>query len=279
MKKSNILTKAVFGTAGLPAVLLALVLTACPTGSDNGSDEPVSVDLSLPPIQEVAAFSGTFVSSETEAKDLVKTAFEEIANISDTSSLQSSSVSSVSQSISRSVYSEPYEQIFDHDTTVLPGAEVTGFVEGRQTISAADDNNPGGTVGDYMEMSLRAKLAIDFNDVTQNHATIKGRYSDDENMYSKMVRTATNISITISFDASAGYAISISKGGKGLKFVMQTQGKINRKTIQGDESTLDDTSGLFDIYKLSLDIYDNDNVKQYSKTFTSYADVADYLGL
>jgi hypothetical protein len=294
MKKNNVLTKAVLITAGLPAVLLALVLTACSTGSEKEED-PVLVDLTLPPIQGVANFSGNFVSSEAEAQTLVQTAFAAIENMLDTPSFQSSSVSSVSQSVSRSVHREPpYEKIFDHDETVLPDAEVTGFVQGRQTASVADDNNPGGTVGDSMEGSGRAKLAIDFdNIVRQRTIFINGEYSVDENMYYKMMLTAANTgNITISYNVSAQYALSISdisggpiSPGRGLKLVMKIQGRIN-KTIQGDESALDnldnmDMGSLFDTYMLSLDIYDKDNVKKdaYSYTFTSYATAAAYLGL
>ncbi|MDR1410978.1 MAG: hypothetical protein LBI91_02090 [Spirochaetaceae bacterium] len=269
---------------GMPvmALVFALVFTGCPTDSGGGESDPISVNLSLPPIQDVEAFTGTFVSDETEAKDLVGTAFTEIAGISDISSLQNS-VYSVSRSISRSVYSEPYEEIFDHDTTLLQGAEVTGFVQGETTASAADDNNPGSTVGDYQEVSLKAKLAIVFKDVTRNGSTIKGKYGIDESMYYKLRLTSINPQkgeIAISSSATDGYAVSISKGGKGLKFVMEMQGKVNNKTIPVDGSfDPDDIGDLFDTYNLSLKIYDNDNEEQYSQTFTSYAAAAAYLGI
>ncbi|MDR1128466.1 MAG: hypothetical protein LBL20_04065 [Treponema sp.] len=273
---------------GMPALALAfgLVLTGCPSDSGGGNDDPVPVNLSLPRIEDVADFTGVFVSSETEAQGLVETAFEEIGGILDTTSLQNNAYS-VSRSMSRAVYSEPYEEIYDHDTMVLQGAEVTGFVQGKDTMSAADDDNPGETVGDYMETSLRIKLAIDFDNVTQHNSIIKGKYTVDENMYYKARLTSINPpkgDLTISYDVLDGYAVSISKNGRGLKFVMTLDGKINRRTIEIDDVEsfgLENIGNLFNTYKLTLDIYNNANEKQeqYSKTFTSYAEAAAYLGI
>jgi hypothetical protein len=264
------------------ALVFGLVFTACSTGSGGGGDgDPVSVDLSLPNIRDVADFEGDFVSNDTEAKELVQTAFEEIGGIVPTDGMNYSV-----GSIARSAYSDPFEEIFDHDTTVLPGAVVTGFVQGNERGSVADDDNPGESVGDYMEMSLRIKLAIDFKNVEQGDCTVKGKYTVDENAYLKGQITSINPpkgDLTIRYDVSDGYAISISKGGKGLKFVMKLQGKINKETKGEDASILDnlDIGNSFDTYKLSLEVYDNDNVKNeaYSKTFTSYADAIDYLGI
>ncbi|MDR1315865.1 MAG: hypothetical protein LBK13_03230 [Spirochaetales bacterium] len=280
MKKNVLFT-------GMLALALAfgLVFTGCPNDSGGGgNDDPIPVNLSLPRIEDVADFTGTFVSSETEADDLVKTASTEIAGILD--GVQNNAYS-VSRSISRSTYSEPYEEIYDHDKTVLQGAEVTGFIQGKDTMSAADDDNPGETVGDYMETSLRIKLAIDFGNITQHNSTIKGKYTFDEDMYYKARLTSVTPpkgDLTISYDVSNGYAVSISKNGKGLKFVMTLDGKVNRKTIEIDDVEsfgLENIGGLFNTYKLTLDIYDNDNVKNedFSKTFNSYAEAAAYLGI
>ncbi|MDR1301221.1 MAG: hypothetical protein LBK43_01970 [Treponema sp.] len=276
--------KNVFFMGMLVMVLVfGLVFITCSTDSDDDDDngDPISVDLSLPRIEDVPSFSGTFVSNETDAKNLVQAAFEEIGGISPVQSEMNSV-----RSISRSVYSEPYEEIFDHDTTVLSGAEVTGFVQGKETMSAADDENAGESVGDYMEMSMRIKLAVDFQDITKNDSIIKGKYSVDEDMYLKAQITTINPpkgDLTISCDVSDGYAISISKNNKGLKFVMRLQGKVDKKMTGQSTSILDnlDIGNLFETYKLSLDVYDNANVKQekYSKTFTSYAEAATYLGI
>jgi hypothetical protein len=258
-----------------------LSFTACSTGSGGSDGDPVSVDLSLPRIEDVPSFTGNFVSNETDAQDLVQAAFEEIGGIVPTDGMNYSV-----GSIARSAYSEPFEEIFDHDTKVLPGAVVTGFVQGNERGSVADDDNPGESVGDYMEMSLRIKLAIDFKNVEQDNCTVKGKYALDENAYLKAQITSINPpkgDLTIRYDVSDGYAISISKGGKGLKFVMKLQGKINKETKGEDASILDDLDigNSFDTYKFSLDVYDNDNVKkdEYSKNFTSYEEAAAYLGI
>ncbi|MDR2392653.1 MAG: hypothetical protein LBD93_00610 [Treponema sp.] len=273
----------------LPVIILALGLAfaGCDNGTTGngggGENDPISVDLSLPPIKEVAAFSGTFVSSETDAKSLVTDAFTEISGISPSPSVNNAR--SLSRSIARSVHTEPYEEIYDHDTTILTDAEVTGFIQGKATQSVADDDRAGETVGDYMEVSLKGKLAIVFTGATKNGSTINGKYGIDENMYYKLQVTSINPvkeALTISSNTSDGYAVSISKGGKGLKFVMRIENKINNKTIRDVASfDLDDLGTLFDTYRLTLDIYDNANVKQeqYSKTFTSYKDAAAYLGI
>jgi hypothetical protein len=270
------------------ALTFGLVLAGCDNGGGGGNtggeSDPIAVDVSLPPIKDVASFTGTFVSSETEAKTLVAAAFTEIGGISDVSSSQDNLRSVLS--ISRSVRSEPYEAIYDHDTSLLSGAEVTGFIQGKETMSAADDEHAGETVGDYMEMSLRAKLAIVFEGATRNGSTIKGKYGIDENLYYKGQVTATNPlkgSLTLSSGAEDGYAISISKNGRGLKLVMNIQSKVNKTIRDFDVAAFDpdDIGALFDTYRLSIDIYDNDNAKneEYSKTFTSYTDAAAYLGI
>lgn len=277
------------GFSSLPVIVLALGLAfaGCDNGTtDNGGggeNDPISVDLSLPRIEEVGAFSGTFVSSESDAKSLVATAFTEIEEISGISS-SVNNTRSLSRSISRSVHTEPYEEIYDHDTSILSGAEVTGFIQAKETMSAADDDRPGETVGDYMEASMKGKLAIVFTGATQKGSSIKGKYGIDESLYYKLQVTAINPvkgDLTISSNASDGYAVSISKGGKGLKFVMSIENKINNKTINVDSFDVNDIGELFDTYRLTLDIYDNNNVKQdqYSKTFTSYAAAAEYLGI
>jgi hypothetical protein len=284
-----------FFIVGLPAVLRALGLVVAASlmlagcgddddGGDGGASDPISVDLSLPSIQDVPAFTGTFVVSEEESKDLVIAAFGGIGGVSPSSS-QGSTNNSV-QSLSRSVQEENPLEIYDRNTTIIPGAEVTGFIQGRQVQSLADDNNPGESVGDSMETSLRVKLAVDFqNVVTQDNFAIKGKYTVDEDLYMKVQVTSVSPSegdLTMRYAVSDGYAISISKDGKGLKFVMRLQGNLN-KNIKGDESAFDefDTGNSFDTYSLSLEVYDNDNVKNdaFSQTFASYGEAAAYLGI
>jgi hypothetical protein len=277
---------------GLPVALLALVVSAslilagCGGDDDDGGGgggDPISVDLSLPSIQDVPAFTGNFVASESESKDLVNAAFAGIGGM--TSSSSQGSTNNSAQSISRSVQEENPLEIYDRNTTIIPGAEVTGFIQGKQVQSYADDEQPGESVGDSMEMSLRMKLAVDFQNVTQNNLAIKGKYTVDEDLYMKAQVTSLNPSkgdLAVRYAVSDGYAISISKDDKGLKFVMRLQGKLN-KNIKEDESIFDgfDIGNSFDTYSLSLEVYDNNNVKNdtYSKTFTSYEAAAAYLGI
>ena len=268
-----------------------MVVVSCEE-PDTGSSDPIEVNLNLPAIQEVADFSGTFVSTETEAGQIVGDAMEAISGVmggvTSSSSSGTNSSSSVMyslnaitpMSIGRSVQNQPFSEVYNHDKTLFPGGEVTGFVEGYQKMSAANDNNPGGSVGDYQEMSIRAKFQVDFADVTRSNIAIKGKYIFDESVYLKAQVTSVSPSkgsVAIKMDVTDGYALSVSKDGKGLKFVMNLRTK-------GDKTFTDvyddyDLEQALETYNLTIDIYDNANDKQWSKTFTSYEDAAKYLGL
>ena len=275
-----------------------MVVVSCEE-PDTGSSDPIEVNLNLPAIQEVAAFSGTFVSTETEAGQIVGDAMEAISGVmggvtssssSGTSSSSSGTSSSSSgmyslnaitpMSIGRSVQNQPFSEVYNHDTTLFTGGEVTGFVEGYQKMSATNDNNPGGSVGDYQEMSIRAKFQVDFENVTRSSIAIKGKYIFDESVYLKAQVTSVSPSkgsVAIKMDVTDGYALSVSKGGKGLKFVMNLRTKGDKTFTDVDDDY--DLEQALETYNLTIDIYDNDNVKKWSKTFTSYAEAAAYLGV
>jgi hypothetical protein len=237
---------------------------------DNSLTEPdISVDLALPTIQNVPDFEGIFASSEAAAHGLVVRAhwiiFDAQESLIDDDDYQ--------ESVSGNVRNSWLEKIFDQNTTILSEAKVTGFLQKKYATSGGNPTK----VGDWAESSMRTKLAIDFNDfVSSYYGTISGKFTLDENGYVKQVVTAinpTNGKGPYSYDATEGYAVSISKNGKGLKFVMKIEEKIPRQTyVSGDD--LVNTS-----YTFVLDIYDNDNVKneEYSKTFASSEEVKDYF--
>jgi hypothetical protein len=196
-----------------------MVVVGCDTESADSSNDPIEVNLNLPAIQDVATFEGTFVSSETEAGPMVGDAIEAISGVmggvtSSSSSVMYSLNAITPRSIGRSVYNDPFSEVYDHDTTLFNGAEATGFVEGYQKSSIANDNDPGGSVGDYQEMSIRAKFQVDFEDVTRSNITLKGKYIFDENVYLKMQVTSVSPqykgSIAVKMDVTDGYALSVS---------------------------------------------------------------------
>ncbi|MDR1399686.1 MAG: hypothetical protein LBJ41_07180 [Treponema sp.] len=269
-----------------------MVVVGCDTesSSSGSSNDPIQVNLNLPAIQEVAAFEGTFVSSETEAGPMVGDAMNAISGVmggvtSSSSSVMYSLNATTPMSIGRSVQEQPFSEVYDHNTKLFPGGEVTGFVEGYQKMSAANDNNPGGSVGDYQEMSIRAKFQVDIKNVIQSNITLKGKYIFDENVYLKMQITSVSPSkgsIAVKMDVTDGYALSVSKGGKGLKFVMNLSSKGDKTFSDISANNVNLSSYLtqaLDTYNLTIVIYDNNNDEKWRKTFTTYAEAAAYLGI
>jgi len=270
------------------ACLLAFGLTAigCSSGSGGGGGDLIKVDLSLPPIQEVASFAGKFVATEKEAQTLISDALDALDNLGglpgDSKSINYS-MSLKSSSMSRSAYNEPYEEIFDNQR-IAQGAFVTGFVKGYEKGYAKDDNNPGGTVGDYEEISMKVKAAVTFTNATGSGykgCTFNGKYTYDENMYLKAQVTSLNPDkgkVNLDFNAANGYALSVSKDGKGLKFVMklQAKAKLKNQEVLADDFDID----TFDVFKLTIEVYNNNTATPtYSQTFNNFEDANKYLDL
>ncbi|MDR2716583.1 MAG: hypothetical protein LBB89_00760 [Treponema sp.] len=272
---------------GIPALVLVLGMTVvgCSDGSSGGGDsDPIKVNMSLPNIKDVKNFEGAFVSDETEAKELIKSAIEAMESLDGISI--SPSVLPASRSMSRSTYTEPYEEIFKNEK-LANGVYLTGFIKGYARMHAANDNG-GESVGDYMEISAQIKAAIDFDDATQSDFTYNGKYVYDESVYTKAKVTSINPSkgnAVFKFTAKDGYALSVSKNGKGLKFVMKLDASLNfNSNMSLDEfdngDYLDDLDDKF-VIKLTIDVYDNNNVKkpEFCKKFDNFEDANDYLDI
>jgi hypothetical protein len=254
---------------------LSLMVLSCNLNSDGAGNDPIKVDQSLPAVTEVPNFEGTFVTSQAAAETLISDSMEEIvsfmSNMTDYGAFSSLSYQddpATLRSAARAVTSESVLEIYDHDTTIFPGTELTGFVEGTVKSSYANENDL--TAGDYLELSLKAKFAIDFDNIDRHGYHFNGKYAVDEDIYEKMLFTKvdpiTVMQMTMKIDLSSGYAMSVSKGGKGLKFV--TSATIKGETVLATDGS--ESSGGFDTYKLTIDVYDNDNTKQYSITVDGY---------
>jgi hypothetical protein len=271
------------------ALVFGMTVVGCNNdSSEDGDKDPIKVNMSLPNIKDVESFTGTFVDSANDAQDLIQDALDALTEFQMSGEEDSRlNIRSAPRSMSRKTYTEPYDEIIDYTEG---GVTAKGFITGYEKMSAKNDNNPGGSVGDYQEISARAKMAVTFNDVQQDSLTYNGKYTYDESIFLQAKVTSLNPdkgSIVFKFNAANGYALSVSKGGKGLKFVMKLNAahKVDRKNISVNdyEDPFDDLidENNFDTFKLTIDVYDNNNVKknEFSKTFNNFDDANDYLDL
>jgi hypothetical protein len=270
------------------ALTFGITVVGCDNGSkDSGSSDPIKVDLKLPAIQDVAPFTGEFVSTEEEAKDLIGDAVDALGEIADLfgGDDYDKSIRFAPRSMAREVWSDSIDEIVDHET-IAPGVTATGFIKGKYKMSIKNEETM--SAGDYYEYEHRIKLGIDLAEAKDryNSFTFNGKYIFDEEAYEKDSIISLNPNkgkLTIKWNATNGYALSVSKGGKGLKFVMQEKVKIN-KTID----VTDDNDGWDDLYNdvfskdgsyvFTIEVYDNANNKTYSQEFKDPDSVYDYLG-
>jgi len=276
---------------GMLAMVLAFGVLVIGCDKDGGVGDPIDVDLSLPAVQSLPEFTGTFVSTETEAQDLIADAVETLADLS--GFLSPSANVAPSPSMSRSVYSEPFQEVINRQE-IATGVYLTGFVDGYYKESFANDESPYTNRGDYDEVSYRIKMALDFVNAQQDGYTFNGKYTCDENGYQKAVAISHNPyteTITLRQNIASGYSLSVSKGGKGLKFVMSWKGNINLTFNYSFNWNGYDWYGynpfegkkiedIIENFSFTVDVYDKDNVKQeeFSKTFTTVQDANEYLG-
>jgi hypothetical protein len=264
---------------GMLVILLSFGMVLIGCGGGGGGGDPIQVDLSLPNIQDVASFEGTFASNESDQKDLIVDAIEAIqsAGLTDGSSYSITMANrkiAAASAMSRAVESwGPEIDIYDHEV-IWTGAVATGFVQESGKSSFASEDYY--TVGDYEEYSARIKMAIEFDEVVRgygNPITLNGKYIYDESLYLKMLLASLDpekMRFTLKYNFNNGHALSVSKNGKGIKFLITVVGKYDFNKEFSSEAEFDD----FDPYtlgscKIIIDVYDNDNVKKTSKTFTS----------
>jgi len=273
----------------LALLAIALVIGFSVTACDNGSKpkDPVNVDLQLPNISTVPAFTGTFVSNNTEQLDLVEDAVEALSDFTgalgdkaDTRySLLPLSAIPRGVNLSRTVQNEPFDYTFENEQ-LATGVTANGFLTGYYKTSRAHENTY--TVGDYGEGSYRLKLSLDFNNIQRRNITFNGKYVYDENLYIKEQITSLSpnrMKGTIKLNANNGYALSVSKSGKGLKFVMKLTANCNFSAEVSDMGPDEDNFFADRLnLRLTIDIYDNSNVKQYTVTYTNLDDAERFLG-
>jgi len=268
------------------AVVFGMAVIGCDAGSDGGNDDPIVVDLSLPAVQNTASFNGTFVSTENEAFELIGDAINALGEYTSTPGGvgepggKNFDGRSIFRSMSRAIKTEPVDVIYDHEK-LAEGVVATGFVKGYYKQSVANDDKPGMSVGDYREMSMKCKLAVDFKDIQQEPFKFDGKYIYDINLFEKQLVTSLDpdkLTLTVRGNSANGYVLSVSKEGKGLKFVMQYTADINFNFTGDDPNEALDYLLKKAKLKLIVDVYDNANVKQYSKIITDYKEMGWFLG-
>jgi len=242
-----------FFLVGMLAIALVFGLTVASCGGDDGD----SVDKSLPAIESVDNFTGAFVENKTEGLNLVAEAIQELGSLSPDGgilpSIMGESEDLGGRSAVRNMSREAFNEAFNNEN-LGNGITATGSIKGY-------DNDT--------ELSLLLKLVLNFNNTQSSPYTFNGRYYLDEDFYMKEQSTK----ITMKINADNGYAISVSKGGKGLKFVVKLTVKYN---VTIDYANLSSTGGN-PTYKVTIDVYDNTNARQYGEVFTDPSDAARFF--
>ena len=261
-----------------------LLVTGCDTGGGGGSSEPVNVNMALPVINSVADFEGDFVSDKEEAwaltGDALKVIMEWLEDITDEAE-GGFSISSAVPNIARMVYSEPFSDTFINQE-IADGVRATGYVQGYYKVSMANEGYQ--SKGDYFETLMKIKFAFDFDDAVQGGVTIHaGKFTVSESMYYKEQITLVDpykADYTNKINVSEGYAMSLSKGGKGLKCVITLSATLDHSIPNATDeeyyNAFENTG--FNSFLFKVDIYDNDNVLKFTQTF-SEEEAESYFGL
>jgi hypothetical protein len=277
------------------ALIFTMALAGCAeAGDDNGEEnpgeggvaappgnDPITVDLSVPAVEDLPAFEGAFVASEAEADEILRRVLDyEIPSVWD---LTWSKYPDVFDSSSGEV-------IFENDTfPEYPGAVATGFFQFDFKTNIADefleefyeDDMSSLKIGDYYEEYYYEKLAVKLDSYEVYSMFVTGQSSAMGYVFDRLDMISDNPILekyTYKDKGTAKYSLSVSANGKGLKFVM------TENSVDDNEGVLNEEGDFFEetykdngSFKVTIDIYDNDNVKQYSKVFTDEDDWEEYL--
>jgi hypothetical protein len=178
---------------------------------------------------------------------------------------------------------------WNHDTTLIPGAEINGFVRGSYTGSFDEEEGPA--VGNYVQADFETKIAVAIGEITDPISKIKvaGKYTVDGSVNGKLVEFTKLEPLTVrlggTLAVTGGYAFTISDltNGKGIKVITTITLKgIKNQTIDlggfislGGNSEggsvdpsefLEDVPNPFTQFTVTAEIYDNNNKRRYSET-------------
>lgn len=285
-----------------PLILIAvvLILGSCGLGGDGvlgdnpskEADVVDTVDQTLPTAAKLPAFEGNFVDTKEDAFAL---AYEPLLIImQNLSSSDLPALFSIHPALSaaRAVETGTIEPVeWNHDTELIPGATLTGFVRGSWTTSFADE---GPARGDYVQADYQTQMALDFDNLTEDSSDIliAGKYSFDGSLKGKLVEFTKVDPLTVriggTLAVTGGYAFTISDkvNDRGIKVITDiritgitpqtiTIGSLFPQdeededySVNSDEvvAMLEDIQSPFRQFTIKMEIYDNNNKRRYSET-------------
>ena len=269
------------------AVLLSfgLLATGCDTGGGGGESDPVAVDLTLPAISSVSSFSGNFVNDESEAAALAGEAIQTIMAWSDGLTDEdegSFNISSALPNIARTVYSDSYVDKIENEE-IAAGVTADGYVQMSYKVSMKNENYF--SIGDYNDVSMKIKLVFNFDNAVQNNVVFHdGKFTLSSGIYMKEQITSVEpykATYNNKINVSEGFAMSVSKDGKGIKFVIKMSGKLDFSLKNATEDEYDAQFDMTDFsgFLFNVDIYDNTNLLRWHKTFTDEDAMGAYFGI
>ena len=292
------------------AVLLTFgFLVSCGDSGGGGGGEPVSVNKSLPSVQSLDNFSGNFVASDADAGEMIGDVlyaleyfdFDDVmysispaVNLNSRFSSPAMNARTASRSAARA--SDSYsDYVTFKNEKIANGVYATGYMQWSFKYSVKNatkydnpeaiweiiETNP--SIGDYFQDSEKIKFALTFDKANQGGVIFTdGKYVLDADYFYKEQAVSINplrANLTGRASVSNGYAFSVSKSGKGMKFVMKLEGKATLSAKNVLYSEIDDAYDSTEVdFLLTIDVYDNTNEKKYSKSFTDPDEAYNYLG-
>jgi len=256
------------------AAVFAFTAAGC---KEEPNKEPISVNLSVPSVKNLAEFEGNIVQTKDEAIELLTQTIGVIIGGMEGAPMMSKlpamlqNKQSLLPGAARAVYADTMDPIIINEK--IPGfGSIKGFIEGSSKYYFKSEYVD--SVNDYSQMSFNTKMAVtlDYDD----GAIIKGKCALSGSFSMKEVVTAVDeddwasaYELSLKVKTSINTALSISDGVKGMKLIMKMSINLN-ETIDIDIYDLDPEAigDLLTLYDDSLDldikVYDNNNELQFS---------------
>jgi len=289
MKKWNILII-------LMVVVFAWTVIGCDTGDNpinpdtlQDPPDPVAVDFSMPSIQLVESFTGTFESDQDQALYLsgdtvaaLGEIIEDLDGIPIISMMSRSGMASVFNNIqqnrSRNLYTDSDKILFNNEL-LYTGVRATGFIDYTYRMYMRNFMMP--TSGDFVDFLARTKLGINVNDTTKDGITMNGKYTINERIgFTERFTSMYQSLVSFKIDINNNYVISASQGGRGIKMIVGIEIKVDADFNEADfeDDYLDDFNMFIDTFKLTVAIYDNNSSQpQFSRVFNSIEEAEQFF--
>jgi hypothetical protein len=250
--------------------VLVLALGACSSDDDPKNIDPVKVDPSLPPVAELPSFGLDVELVDTEAEEAVLSlAGDALAVVMKKLGPFFSSEFDIMEPSGEPVQTESINISFN-EKRIAEGVTLTGFVQGKGSAAEAiiNDNIDALKPGDFADINLRAKIAVDCDNLRDGDLTITGKYyllGDPINGKVEISETA-KISGTVNLKGEAAFSVSDSSKNIGAKLLL-TLDVQGIKTIDVTED-FEPPEGFnpFSTFRITVKVYDDAN--ELKKEFT-----------